>query len=109
LPGPPQGLLAAPAGDLAGVAGAQYLGHSPAAELLRPGIVGTFQQSICKAVALGSMLIAQNARDVAGQGVDHDKRRQFSTGQDIIADRDLVINEALAHALIDPFVTTTDE
>ena len=54
-------------------------------------------------------LILQNARNHAGNGVDHHHSREFSSGEHIVPDGYLIGNNRFKNPLIDPFIMTAEE
>ena len=58
---------------------------------LRP--LGILEQTAGKALLGRRGLVAEHARDETSRRLEHAERRQLSTGEDKIADRDLLVDE----------------
>ena len=104
-------LLLAPFLDFAVVAGEQNFRHAPAAEFLGPGVLRAFEPGPLGAERFGlrAGLVADDVGQQAHDGVDDDQRGQRAVGQDEIADAKFLVDEMLAHALVDAFVMAADE
>src|SRR5262249_37378051 len=51
----------------------------------------------------------QHARNQSGRRIDQNKRRQFPSGQDIVAHRDFLRLQREPHPFIDSFVMSTED
>ena len=60
-----------------------------------------------KAVGHGRTEVTQHAGNQPGHSVDQDQRSRFSTGQNIVTNRDLLVDELPSRPLIDPLVVPT--
>jgi hypothetical protein len=89
------------------VSTSQNLGHFPAAELSRAGVLGLFEESrFPKTLSDGRFRITHHPRNQAGHSLDHQASGHFPARQYDVTHRDLVVYEVLAHALIDTFIAT---
>src|SRR5581483_4965702 len=109
LRSPRQGVGPSPAGDPAVVARTQDLGHGPAPELGGPGVVGVLEQALAKGLVLGRLLVAHHARDQSGHGLDDHEGGRLTTGEHVIADRQLVVHEVLAHAFVHALIAPAQQ
>ena len=57
----------------------------------------------------GSTRVSQDTRQQPGHGVDDYHGRQLPAGEHVVANRDFVGHQVLAHALVHPFIPPTDE
>ena len=95
-------------GDLFVVAGEQTVGDGPPTKLRRARVLWVFQE----AAAMGFLLngiVRQHTWNEAADGIDHDHRGQFATGQDVITNGDFVGDKMLAHPLINALVMSTEQ
>ena len=67
------------------------------------------QQALREGVLLGGLIIAEDAREKADDGIGDHQRMEDATGEDIISDRDLIINKVVAYTLIDALVVSTEK
>ena len=51
----------------------------------------------------------EHARDQPGNGIHHDHRREFPSGQHIISDGHIIRHDLLQHPLVDPFVMPAEK
>ena len=102
-------LFALPAFDVGMVAAQQNRGHWPAVVFGRPGVLRVLEEAIGEGLLLGRSFIAERARDVPGDSIDEDHRRELAAGKDVIADRDFPVDTVVDEALIDAFVAAADE
>src|SRR5438874_13071684 len=102
-------LGAPPAGDLGVVAGEKHVGDPMALELGRPGVVRILDQVRAERLLSRRIGAAQNPRDQAADGIDHDQGGQLAAGQHEVADRELAIGQLLRHPLIHTLVAPADQ
>src|SRR5262249_28317015 len=91
------------------VAGEQHLGHRETAELGRTGVARRLEEAVGERFLVGRGRIAEDAGDEAGDRVDDRHRRHLAAHEDEVADRELLIDGELAHALVAALVGTADE
>ena len=70
--------------------------------------MGRLKEAFAERFLPGGSIIAQDAGKETGARVREDGGGESSVGQDIIADRDLAIDQAVDHAVIDALVVTTE-
>ena len=85
-----EGLVAAPLGDLAVVAGEEDVGDLHVAKDLGAGVLRIFEQAVTEGVVAGGIVVAQGAGQQADDRVDDDQCGQFPAVEDIITDGDLL-------------------
>ena len=105
----PEGLLAAPAGDLGVVPGEEHVRDAPAPELGRAGVLGVLQQSGAVRFVHRGEGGAQGAGEQTHDGVHQHHRRQLAPAEDVVSDGDLLVDGVLPDALVDALVVATDE
>ena len=124
-----QALSPSPAADGVVIATTERMGNGGAAKGLRPGVVRVVEQTAAamggagNAVELASIMalggteafvagrvwISENAWQQTDDGIDDDGGAELSAREDVVADRDLVIAEQIADALVDPLIAAADE
>jgi len=87
----------------------QHLGNLDPSEITGTGVLRVFQQPAAEGVLAGAVRTAQHPRQQPGHRIDQHHRRQFATGEDVIADGDLIIAERGPEALVHPFVAAADK
>ena len=96
-------------GDRGVVAAEQDIGDAPAAEFDRAGVLGEFEEAGGVAVVGGALVVAEDAGEEAGDGVDDDGGGEGAVGEDVVADGKLAVDEVVDDALIDAFIVTAEE
>src|SRR5688500_4739350 len=109
LPRPPHGHHPAPALDLGVVAAEQQRRHLPAAEPLGPRVLGVLEESPRERVVLRRRRVAEDARQEARHRVGHHEGGGLAARQHVVADRELLVHQVLAHPLVHPLVAAADE
>ena len=66
-----------------------------------PGILERFERR--------RVLIAEDAGEQPGYGIDHNGCRQLAPAQNVISDRDFLVSEVLCHTFVDAFIPTADQ
>src|SRR5436190_1633784 len=105
-------LLLAPAANLLMVAGAQDVGHAPAAVVGRSRVVrvlGPPLQRHRERLLLRRRAVAQRAGQLAQHRVADDHRRQLPAGQHVLTDRDRVAREVLDDPLVEALVAAAQQ
>src|SRR6267143_5264919 len=88
-------LVLPPPRDLLVVPREEDLRHPQSAELGRAGVLRSFQQALAgEALALCGKLVAQHTGNQPGDGVDDREGRHLSTGEDEVAQRELLVDPA---------------
>ena len=87
----------------------QNLRHLPAVPFLGPRILRIFQQAVAEGVRVRGHFVSENTRDQPRDGVDQHHGRQFSAGEDIVADRNLIGHNFLQYALVNALVVTAQK
>ena len=70
----------------------------------RSGILRVFQQIILKAFEFGRYIVMEDSRNQSGYRINHDHRRKFSPGQDIIPYGYIIGHDLLQHTFVNPFI-----
>ena len=96
-------------GDRGVVAAEQDIGDAPAAEFDGAGVLGEFEEAGGVAVVGGALVVAEDAGEEAGNGVDNDGGGEGAVGEDVVADGKLAVDEVVDDALIDAFIVTAEE
>ena len=91
------------------IARSQHLGHLPAPELGRAGVVGVLEQARGEALLGGRALVAQDAGQQPGHRLDHHQGGQLPAGQHEVAHRQLTVDQMVAHPLVHPLVATAEQ
>ena len=91
------------------VSGEENIGNFPAAELGWPGVLRRFEQTLGEAVIDRRLLVAQDAGKQPDDRVNENNRGDRAIRQDVIADRNLHIDQMLDDAVVDPFVMTAND
>ncbi len=107
--GPHQGRRQPPALDVAVVPGQQHPGDLGGLEHGRPRVVRMLQAPVGKRVARGGLCAAQRAGDEARDRIDHHHGGQLASGQNVIPDRELLVDECLAEAVVHPLVASAHQ
>src|SRR5687767_14608622 len=96
----PQRLPPAPALDARMIPRQRHRRHPRAAEVFGPRVLRRLQQPARERLALGGALGPQHARQQPRHGVRHHQRGQLAAREHVVADRDGVVGEQLAHPLV---------
>ena len=104
-----QCLRATPFRDLGVVAAEEDVGDAPAAELDGAGVLGELEEAGGVAVVGGALVVAEDAGEEAGDGIDDDGGGEGAVGEDVVADGKLAVDEVVDDALIDAFVMAAEE
>ena len=96
-------------GDRGVVAAEQDIGDAPAAEFDGAGVLGEFKEAGGVAVVGGALVVAEDAGEEAGDGVDDDGGGEGAVGEDVVADGKLAVDEVVDDALIDAFIVAAEE
>ena len=99
----------APAGDPAVVAGPEHFRHLPAPEGGGPGVVRILDEAGGERLLLGRGLVPHHAGYEPGDGLDDDKGARLATRQDVVTDGELVVDQVLAHPLVDALVAAAQK
>ena len=97
-------LFASPFFNIGMMTGHQYLRYFFVMPHFRSGILRVFQQIILKAFEFGRYIVMEDSRNQSGYRIDHDHRRKFSPGQDIIPDGYIIGHDLLQHTFVNPFI-----
>src|SRR5262245_27047013 len=100
LPGEPFSLGLSPGFDAGVIAAQEHIGDDAAFELLRPRIVGIFQEPLRKAFFGGRDILAHDAREEPHAGIDQAEGRDLAAGEHVVADRDFLEPARFDHALV---------
>src|SRR5579864_5980723 len=100
--------------DLLVVPTQQHFRRFPAAKFRRPGVLRpveqtSFAERLGEGFIYGRGLVPQHAFLQASHRVHHHRRRQLTAAQHVIANRDLLVGQVFRDALIDSFVTATNQ
>ncbi len=104
---PPQRLPQPPAAHGAVIAADEDRRHVLAAERRRPGVLRVLEQSVGERFLVGRCVV-DRSREQPDHRVDDDEGRQLAAGQDVVADRELEIDEG-PDPLVDALVARADE
>src|SRR5438874_5518700 len=107
-PRQPQSLLPPPARHARVVAGQQHFGYARATELLRARVLRRLEQPRCERLPLRRAWAAEHARQQPRHRVGDDQGGQLAPREDVIADRQPLVGDDLAHALVHALVTAGD-
>src|SRR6516164_10938130 len=94
------------------MAGKQHLRHRPAAKLLGPRVVRILEAAVelfRERLDQVALLLAERSRQLAADGVDDGHRRDLAAGEDVWADRDLVVGQMVVDTLVEPLVPPAEE
>jgi len=91
------------------VARAQHGRDLPAPVLGGPRVLRLLEQAAGEGLVLGGRLVAEHAGDEPGDGFDDDERRGLPSGEDVVADGELVVAEVLGDALVDALVAAAQQ
>jgi len=75
----------------------------------RSRVLRMFQEALRVRVPDNGSWIAQNARNKTSHSIHKDHGGYLTTGQYIVADRDLIIGQELPHSFIYPLIATAKE
>jgi len=103
-PGTPQRLLQPPAFDLRVVPREQHRRHRFALVHLRPRVLRTIEQPVCERVLRSRKAVTEHPRQLPYHRIDQHHRREFAARDDVVADRDLVVDGAANQTLVDTLV-----
>ena len=70
---------------------------------------GEMPVGFAEAFVAAGVGVAEDAGEEADGGVEEDGGGEFAAGEDVVADGEFFVAEELADALVDAFVTATDE
>jgi len=101
--------LPAPGLDLFMVSGEKNLGDFHPSKITGPGILGIIQPPLKKRIMPDRFFLADDTGDKPGRGIDDHHGRQLPSGQNIIADGNLICRKMFAHPLIDALIAPADE
>ena len=77
--------------------------------LLRPAVLGIFQQIVVKGIKLSRFLVVQHTFQKPGHCIHNHQSRQLSAGQHIIADGHFIGYDLLQHPLVDSFIMSAQK
>ena len=106
---PDLGLFEPPGIDLFMIARQKYLRYLLSVPVLRSGILGIFQQIVMKALCLGGFVVIEHSGYQSRHSVHHDHGSQFSAGENIISDGDIIGYHFLQYSLINSFVMSAEQ
>ena len=86
------------------MAGEEDVRNFPTLVIRRAGIDGRSEEIVLERVGECALLVADSSGDEAHHSVGDDSRRQFTTGEDVIADGNLARNQMLAYPIVDSLV-----
>src|SRR5690349_21737625 len=101
-------LTLAPFPNLAVMARNQHVGNFPLSKLRRPRVVRVVEKTPRKRITRDRVLVPNHSGNQPGDRIDDDKGRQFAPAQHVVADRQLLSGEILAHAIVDAFVSAAE-
>ena len=87
----------------------QGVGHAPAPELRRSGVVGVLEQAGRKALILGGLVVPEHPGKQADHRLHYHQSGQFAAGQDEIADGQLLVDQMVGYPLIHTLVSPTEQ
>ena len=99
----------APRGHRGVMAGEQHVGHATSLPFGGAGVVRVLQQVARERLLRRAVGRAHHARQQPNHGIEQHQRRQFTTGQDVVADADLFHPAGIDHALIDSLVAAAEQ
>src|SRR5262249_51523325 len=105
----PARLVCAPALDRGVIAALQHVGDVAAAEARRPRVVGVIEGAALARLVLRGLLVAEDARHEAHDGLGHAQGRELTAREHEVAERDLLPRQHLAHALVEALVAAAEE
>ncbi len=85
------------------------VGHRQTFDLRRTGVVRKIEQSGAEAVPFDRIRPLDDPGNLARDRFDQEHRRQLAPRNDEIADRNLLVHDGLAHALVDPLVAPAEQ
>lgn len=91
------------------ISGQQHLWDFPSAEFSGPRVLRPFQQTAAEAVVRSGLIVAENSWQQAHDRIDKNHRGDGAIRENIIADRNLGIDQIFDYAMIDSFVMATDD
>src|SRR3990170_3427127 len=105
--GAPERGLESPAPHRRVVTAHEDVGHTSATKRRRPGVLRVLEEPVGEGF-LGRRGIVDRTGQQPDHGIDHDQGRELAPGQDIVADRELEIDE-IANPLVDALIAGTHE
>ena len=104
-----QRLRPAPPGDPAVVAERSTSGTSQPRNVGRPGVLRVLEQPVGEGLVVGRRVVAHDAGHEPGDRLEHDHRGHLAAGQHVVADRQLAVDEVVAHPLVDALVAAAQQ
>ena len=104
----PLGFAAAPGGDLGVMPGEKDIRNFPAAKLRRARVLRRFEQPAAETVLTGRLFVPENAWNQPDDRIDKDDSGDRTVGQNVIANRNLGVDQVLDDAMIDALVVTAE-
>ena len=89
--------------------GQQHLRDVPALKISGSRIMCMLQQAVGEGVFVSRVLSAQCSGNQARDGFNNYHGCQFTAGQHIVANRNFVIDELMAYALVDSFIAAAHQ
>ena len=90
------------------VAAQQYVGYRAPSEHRRAGILRILEQASRMGLKLKALLGRKHARHIARDGIDEYAGRQLSSGNDLIAEGEFLVDKLLNDALVYAFIMAAE-
>lgn len=84
-------------------------GDFPSLKLDRTRVMGMVEQARLEGFGDGRPIVTQHAGNESHDRVGQHKGPQHAVGEDVVADRDLIVHEMVGHTLVDPLVMTAKQ
>jgi hypothetical protein len=105
-----QGLGSPPAFNQRMISASQHLGNFPSTKVCWPSELRFLEKlSLTKTFRQRPNLIAHHTRQQSGHRLDHEARRNFTSGKHHIAHANFTINEVLSHSMINTLITAAQQ
>ena len=92
----------------------EHIRDGPSPEIRRPGPLRAIEQPgsvslLTERLPNARSFVSEHSRQQPRYDVDHDRRGQFPSAQDEVADRQLFVGQVRGDALIDALVASADQ
>ena len=71
--------------------------------------MGVIEKAVLEGLTDRRLIITEDARDESHDRIGKHKRPKHSIGQDVVADRDLIVDQVVSHSLIDSLVMAAEQ
>ena len=99
----------APGSDGLMVASEQHLWDAPTAKFGRTCVLGILEEAKAEALLDDGLLVAENPRDETGDRLNDHQGSELTASEHNVADGELIINQMVNDALVDPLVSTAQQ